>query len=103
MIERVINDAFGQRIRVAMAAARVSRQEMARARNVSPQAVQRWADGSAYPTSGKLMTICNLTGCSVEWLMWPHPVDIQSTDWALNGKHIKNIVRTVMDELAVLL
>lgn len=97
---RTVNEAFGQRVRSAMAVARISRHEMARACNVSPQAVQRWADGTAYPTSGKLMTFCDLTGCSMEWLLWPHPVDIRSTEWAINGKHIKNIVRTVMDELA---
>ncbi len=99
-MERAIKDAFGQRVRAAMAVARISRQEMARACNVSPQAVQRWVDGTAYPTSGKLMTFCDLTGCSMEWLLWPHPVDTRSTEWALNGTHIKNIVRTVMDELS---
>jgi transcriptional regulator with XRE-family HTH domain len=100
MSDRGINEAFGQRVRVAMAVARISRQEMARACGVSPQAVQRWADGTAYPTSAKLMTFCGLTKCSAEWLLWPHAVDIRSTDWALNGRHIKNIVRTVMDELS---
>ncbi len=51
------------------------------------------------PSSGNLMTICRLTGCSAEWLMWPHPVDLKSTEWAINGAHIKNIVRATMDEL----
>jgi hypothetical protein len=46
------------------------------------------------------MTFCDMTGCSAEWLLCPHPVDIRSTDWAINGTHIKNIVRQVMDELA---
>ncbi len=100
-VNDAVNDAFGQRVRAAMAISRISRHEMARACAVSPQAVQRWADGTAYPTSGKLMTFCGLTGCSVEWLLFPHPVDLRSTEWALDGKHIKNIVQTVMDELAV--
>ena len=97
---RNANHPFGQRVRVAMAVARISRQEIARACQVSPQAVQRWCDGTAYPSSSKLMTLCNMTGCSAEWLLWPHPVDIRSTDWAINGVHIKNIVRATMDEFA---
>ena len=27
-------------------------------------------------------------------------MDIRSTDWAINGTHIKNIVRQAMDDLA---
>ena len=94
-----INIAFGQRMRTAMAVARVSRHQLARACAVSPQAVQKWCDGAAYPSPGKLMTIVELTGCSAEWLMWPYPVDILTTDWAINGRHIKNIVQSVLDEI----
>lgn len=99
MSDRTINEAFGMRVRVALAAARVGRAELARACNVSPQAVQRWCDGSSLPSSGNLMRLCDLTGCSAEWLMWPHHVDIRSTEWAINGTHIKNIVRTTLAEL----
>ena len=98
--ERNLHPAFGQRVRAAMAVARVSRQEVARACQISPQAVQRWCDGTACPSSSKLMTFCDMTGCSAEWLLWPHPVDIRSTDWAINGTHIKNIVRAALDEIA---
>ena len=100
MGDRSENLAFGQRIRAAMAVARVSRQDVARACEISPQAVQRWCDGTSYPSSSKLITFCDMTGCSAEWLLWPHPVDIRSTDWAINGTHIKNIVRQAMDDLA---
>ena len=100
MGDRSENLAFGQRIRAAMAVARISRQDVARACGISPQGVQRWCDGTSYPSSSKLITFCNMTGCSAEWLLWPHPVDIRSTDWAINGTHIKNIVRQAMDDLA---
>ena len=100
MGDRSENLAFGQRIRAAMAVARVSRQDVARACGISPQGVQRWCDGTSYPSSSKLIPFCNMTGCSAEWLLWPHPVDIRSTDWAINGTHIKNIVRQAMDDLA---
>ena len=96
MSDRQSNEVFGMRVRVALAAARVGRVELARACNVSPQAVQRWCDGSSLPSSGNLMCLCDLTGCSAEWLMWPHPVDIRSTEWAINGTHIKNIVRATL-------
>ena len=99
MGERATNEAFGMRVRVALAAARIDRTNLARECGVSPQAVQRWCDGTAMPTSGNLMRICDMTGCSAEWLMWPHPVDVRSTEWAINGTHIKNIVRATMDEL----
>lgn len=94
------NVAFGQRVRVALAVSRVSRHAVAKACAVSPQAVQKWCDGTAYPSSRNMMTLCQMTGCSAEWLLWSYPVDIQSTDWALNGTHIKNIVRATLDELA---
>lgn len=99
MSDRATNEAFGMRVRVALAAARVARIHLARECNVSPQAVQRWCDGVAFPTSANLARICNLTGCSAEWLMCPHPVDLKSTEWAINGIHIKNIVRAALDEL----
>ena len=102
MGDRTCNIAFGQRVRTAMAVARISRHEVAKACSVSPQAVQRWCDGTAYPASSNLMRLCDMTGCSAEWLLWPHAVDIRTTEWAINGTHIKNIVRQVMDELSPL-
>ncbi len=99
MADRPANVNFGQRVRVALAAARVDRTSLAGECKVTPQAVQRWCDGTSMPSSGNLMTICRLTGCSAEWLMWPHPVDLKSTEWAINGAHIKNIVRATMDDL----
>jgi multidrug efflux pump len=98
--DAVLNDAFGQRMRTALAVSRVSRNTLAVACGVSPQAVQKWCDGVAYPSSGRMIKICEVTGCSAEWLMWPHLLDIRSTEWALNGTHIKNIVATAINELA---
>jgi transcriptional regulator with XRE-family HTH domain len=97
--DRAINDAFGQRIRTALAVSQVSRAALAATCGVSRQAVQKWCDGVTYPSSGRMMKICEVTGCSAEWLMWPHPVDIRSTEWALNGVHIKNIVASAINEL----
>ena len=91
---------FGERVRVALAVARIDRASLARACGVTPQAVQKWCDGKAYPSSKSLMKLCEMTGASLEWLMWPHPVDIRSTDWAINGTHIKNIVRMTLDQIA---
>jgi transcriptional regulator with XRE-family HTH domain len=99
MSDRAANGAFGMRVRVALAAARVDRTHLAKECRVTPQAVQRWCDGTSIPSSANLMTLCRLTGCSAEWLMWPHPVDIRSTEWAINGTHIKNIVRATLAEI----
>lgn len=95
-----LNEPFGQRVRVAIAVSRTNRRKIAAGCGVSAQAVQKWCDGSAFPSSANLIRFCEMTGCSADWLMWQSPVDIRSTDWAINGKHIKNIVRTVMDEMA---
>lgn len=93
------NEVFGQRVRVALAAARVDRAALARECQCTPQAVQKWVDGRAFPSSRNLMTLSRMTGASLEWLMWPHPVDLLSTEWAPNGVHIKNIVRQVLAEV----
>lgn len=98
-MDRLRNEPFGQRVRVALASARVDRTALARACNVTPQAVQRWCDGTALPSSASLMILSEMTGASVEWLMWPAPVDIRTTEWAINGSHIKNIVRAAIDEI----
>lgn len=97
--KRSKNDAFGMRVRVAMAAARVSRLSVAKECGISAQAVQRWCDGTAMPSSANLVRFCQITGCSLEWLMWPHEVDLRTTDWAINGEHIKNIVRATIDQM----
>lgn len=99
-MEAPTNIPFGQRIRVALAVANKRQAELARECDVTPQAVARWCAGETYPTSANLMTLCRFTGCSLEWVMWPHPVDVKSTEYAPGGVHVKNLVRAVMAELA---
>lgn len=99
-MNHVVNISFGQRIRVALAVANKRQSDLARECEVTPQAVKRWCAGETYPTSSNLMTICRFTGCSMDWLMWPHPVDVKSTEYAAGGAHVKNLVRAVMDELS---
>ena len=99
MSDRIVNDPFGQRVRTALAVARVERTALARACNVTPQAVQKWCDGTAFPSSRNLLILSQLTGASVEWLMWQSPVDITTTDWAINGVHIKHLVQAALNEI----
>lgn len=94
------NEAFGQRLRAALAVARVSRTDIARRCGVSPQAVQKWCDGVSYPSSASMIEVINATGCSMEWLMSPYPVDLKSTDYAPGGVHVKTLVRAVIEEMA---
>lgn len=89
---------FGQRLRVALAASGHNGTDLARTAGVSRQAVQKWLDGTCYPASSNLIAATKLTGCSAEWLLWPHPVDIRSTPYAPDGRHIKDIVREVLAE-----
>ena len=93
------NEAFGQRIRTALAVSRVSRHELAAMCRCSPQAVQKWCDGVAYPSSSKLGIIVDATGCSIEWLLSPYPLDIRSTEYAPCGVHIKTLIRAVIEEM----
>lgn len=93
-----MSDAFAQRLRVALAASDVKARHLASECNVSPQAVHKWTSGKCYPHSAQLMTIVVMTGCSLEWLMWPQTVDIRSTDYAPNGVKVKALVRAVIDE-----
>ncbi len=69
---------FGQRIRVAMAAANINGIAVANVLGVSPQAVSKWAKGKAYPSSKHLVEFCKLTGCSLDWVMEPSPVDLRT-------------------------
>ncbi len=92
-------NAFAQRLRVALASANIRAAHLAERCEVSPQAVAKWTGGTAYPNSAHLMTICKMTGCSLDWLMWPQPVDIRSTDYAPNGVNVRALVRAVLDEV----
>ena len=69
---------FAERLRVARAKAGVSSAEIARRCKVSPQAVSKWERGLMCPRSSHLLTICELCGCSLEWLMTQEPVDVRA-------------------------
>lgn len=90
---------FGQRLRVALAAADIRQSGLAEETGVSPAAVSNWCKGKCYPSIEALEIICDITGASLEWLLWPHPVDLTTTELAINGVHIKNIVRQTMEDL----
>ena len=92
--------AFGERLRVAMAVARLSGQRIASECGVSRQAVHKWESGKSFPNSANLMKVCELTGCSLEWLMWPARLDIRSTEYAPDGVSVKSIIRAVIEDMA---
>lgn len=94
------NDAFGQRIRTAMAVSRITGARLAAECGVSRQAVHKWEVGTAAPSSAHLMKFCDLTGCSVEWLLDPTPLDIRSTLRAPDGVHAKALIRQVIEDMA---
>jgi len=92
--------AFAQRLRIAIASANITRHHVAQICKVSPAAVSKWTTGLCYPSSANLLTISKLTGASMEWLMWPRPVDIRSTEYAPDGVHVKELIRAVVEEMS---
>ena len=36
----------------------------------------------------------------MEWLMWPHPLDMRSTLLAPDGVHAKALIRAVIEDMA---
>jgi len=68
---------FAERLRVAMAVSDVSRADIARACDVSPQSVHKWCRGICAPRSSELMTIARTTGATLDFLMRQEPVDIR--------------------------
>ncbi len=101
MIEEMDSKVFSQRLRVALAAANISRPGLAKACSVSTQAVARWVQGATYPSSSHLVIICNLTGASMDWIFDGSPVDIRSTAHAPDGVHLKDTIREVIADMGV--
>ena len=69
---------FGQRVRVALAARSLTRRDAARKLGVSHQAVAKWASGKSFPRSSQLVELAKLTGSTIEWLMTPYPVVLKT-------------------------
>lgn len=90
---------FAERLRAIMGAKRLTLRTIANACNVTPQAVHKWTDGRAMPSSGNLLAICKLGGCSIEWLLFPHHLDWESAETAPQGRHAKYWVREAIAEL----
>ena len=89
---------IGERVRAARGRARKTLRDVADACGVSPQAVKKWEDDTAMPTSGKLMAMCKLLDVSPEWIM-AGPLDFHSTPEAPQGVHAKYWVRSAIAEL----
>lgn len=90
---------FAERLRAIMGAKRVSRKALGNVCGKTPQAVQRWCDGSAMPSSGDFIKICNFLGCSHEWLFSQYHIDWESAELAPQGRHAKYWVREAIAEL----
>lgn len=90
--------AHWERFKVARARAGYTFQAVADLCGVTPQAVHKWEDGRAMPSSSRLLCICAAFDCSIEWIMSGDPLDFHSTDKAPQGRHAKYWVREAMDE-----
>ena len=89
---------IGERLRAARGRARKTLRDVATECGVTPQAVKKWEDDTAMPTSGKLIAMCRLLDVSVEWIM-DGPLDFHSTPKAPQGVHAKYWIREAVAEL----
>lgn len=87
-----------ERFKVARARAGFTFAGIAEICGVTAQAVKKWEDGIAMPSSSRLMTVCHEFDCSIEWIMNPEPLDFHSTERAPQGRHAKYWVREALDE-----
>ena len=90
---------FGERLRVARARARKTLRDVARECGCSPQAVKKWEDDTAMPSSQKFIKLCALLDVSAEWLIEQTPLDFHSTESAPQGRHAKYWVREAFAEM----
>ena len=70
------SEVFAQRLRVALAAAGLSRASAAAQCGTSKGSMIRWAAGECRPPANMLPSLARATGASIDWLMWPEPVDV---------------------------
>lgn len=89
---------IGERLRAARGRARKTLRDVARVCNCTPQAVTKWENDEAMPTSGKLIALCRELDVSMEWIM-AGPLDFHSTERAPQGVHAKYWVREAVTEL----
>ncbi|MDT8329059.1 MAG: helix-turn-helix transcriptional regulator [Roseovarius sp.] len=89
---------IGERLRAARGRSRKTLRDVAQACGCSAQAVKKWEDDTAMPSSSKLITICRILNVSVEWL-FDGPLDFRSTGRAPQGVHAKYWVREAIEEL----
>lgn len=90
---------FAERLRSLMGARRLTMRGIADACGKTPQAVHKWCHGVSMPSSGDMLTICEMGNCSMEWLFSPKPLDWESTNEAPQGRHAKYWVREAVAEL----
>lgn len=90
---------FGERLRVARARARMSLRAVGEQVGVTGQAVKKYEDDVAMPSSKVLLNLCECLDVSMEWLMAPEPLDFHSSETAPQGRHAKYWVREAIGEL----
>jgi len=90
---------FAERLRAVMGARRLTLRSIADACGVTPQAVHKWRNGSAMPSSRQFIKICEICDCSHEWLFASSHMDWESSDEAPQGRHAKYWVREAIAEM----
>lgn len=94
-----MNSVFAERLRAVMGAKKLTLRAVGKECGVSAQAVKKWCDGVSMPSSGRVITICKMGGCTLEWLFAQEPMDWESSETAPQGRHAKYWVREAIAEL----
>lgn len=89
---------IGERLRAARGRSRKTLRDVAQACGCSAQAVKRWEDDTAMPSSSKLIILCRCLDVSIEWMMGGK-LDFHSAERAPQGVHAKYWVREAIAEL----
>ena len=92
---------FSERLLVARVRAGHTMRSAADLVGITVQAYHKYEHDKSMPTSASLLKFCEAFGCSMEWLLYPAPLDFLSTDTAPEGRHAKYWVRAALNEIAM--
>ena len=76
----MMNEAVGTRIRDARERQRLTQAAVAKALQISPQAVSKWERGESAPDLGTLVPLSRLLGVSTDWLLGAHDTQMDVFD-----------------------
>ena len=71
---------FSENLQILRKMKNMSQEQLAERLDVSRQAVSKWESGNGYPETEKLISICEIFDCSMDYIMGLSPVRRIMTD-----------------------